>query len=238
MKTKNILTLLIGCLALFIANPVFAQKDRVQNRPYADQRLWSFGFTVGIHTQDLILSHTGFEQPNGEVWHAEIPSYTPGFSVGIIADRYLSQYFNIRAIPTLYFGDKKFVFKEQTTGEELDYNMKTSYLSLPIMMKFSAKRINNYRPYLLAGVYGNMEIGSKGDQILKLQKTDVGLQFGVGCSFYMPLFKFSPELRFSIGLKDLIDKDRKDLVDKSLLKYTEALSSGRSRIITLTFNFE
>ncbi len=237
MKTKSII-IFIGVLAFLIANPAYGQKERVKNRPYADQRIWSFGFTVGLHAQDLILSHTGFKQPNGEVWYAEIPDYTPGFSVGIIADRYISEHFNIRAVPSLYFGDKKFIFREENSGEEFKYNMKTNYLSLPIMVKFSAKRVNNYRPYLLAGVYGSMEIGSKDDQALKLQKTDYGLQFGIGCSFYMPLFKLSPELRFSIGLKDLIDKDRSDLVDKDLLKYTEALSSGKSRMITLTFNFE
>lgn len=238
MKSISIKYTIITLLLYLVVNGLYAQKQKVQNRPYADQRIWSFGFTVGIHTQDLILSHTGTMQANGEVWHAEIPSYSPGFSVGIIADRYINEHFNIRAIPTLYFGDKKFLFKEENSGEELSTTLKNNYLSVPILVKFSAKRINNYRPYLLAGVYGNMEIGSKSDQILKLQKSDYGLQFGVGCSFYLPMFKLSPEIRFSLGLKDLIDKDRSDLVDKTLLKYTEALSSGKSRIITFTFNFE
>ena len=52
------------------------------------------------------------------------------------------------------------------------------------------------------------------------------------------MFKLCPELRFSFGLKDLINKDRSDLRDRDLLKYTEAFSSGKSRMITLTFNFE
>jgi len=238
MKITFIKYISLGLLCLISCNNLYAQTQKVQYRPYADQRIWSFGFTVGIHAQDLILSHTGTVQPNGEVWHAEIPSYSPGFSVGIIADRYINEYFNIRAVPTLYFGDKKFIFREENSGEELKTTLKSNYLSLPIMVKFSAKRVNNYRPYLLAGVYGNMEIGSKGDQIVKLAKTDYGLQFGIGCSFYLPMFKLSPELRFSLGLRDLIEKDRSDLTDKTLLKYTEALSSGKSRIITLTFNFE
>lgn len=241
MKTINIkyiLPLLAVCCFWLVSGDVHAQQERVKNRPYADQRIWSFGFTVGLHAQDLILSHTGFQQPDGEVWYAEIPSYTPGFSVGIIIDRYINEHFNIRAVPSLYFGDKKFVFREENSGEEFKTNMKTNYISLPVTVKFSAKRVNNYRPYIMAGVYGNMEIGSKSDQVLKFNKTDFGLQFGVGCNFYLPLFKLCPELKFSMGLVDLIDKNRSDLTDKSLLKYTEALSSGKSRMITLTFNFE
>lgn len=234
----NIKYIMIGLIIILGYSHSFAQTQRIQHRPYADQRIWGFGFTVGIHAQDLILSHTGKVQPNGEVWHAEIPSYSPGFSVGIIADRYINEYFNIRAVPTLYFGDKKFIFREENTGEEEKTTLKNNYLSLPILVKFSAKRVNNYRPYLLAGVYGNMEIGSKENQIMRLKKMDYGLQFGIGCSIYLPLFKLSPEIRFSLGLKDMIEKNRSDLIDKSLLKYTEALESGKPRMITLTFNFE
>ncbi|MFR9166471.1 MAG: porin family protein [Dysgonomonas sp.] len=214
------------------------QKQKVQNRPFADQRLYSFGFTVGIHAQDLILSHTGVQQANGEVWFAEIPSYSPGFSVGIIADRYLSQYFNIRTVPSLYFGDKKYVFREQSTGEEQRFNLRSNYLTVPIYIKFSAKRLNNIRPYMLAGAYVSTEIGSKKGQELRYNKTDYGLEIGIGCSIYLPMFKLSPELRFSFGLKDMINKDRSDLTDLDMMKYTQAISSGKSRMITLTFNFE
>lgn len=234
MKTKYI----IASIFLLFVFSAYGQRQKVQNRPYADQKLYSFGFTVGIHTQDLILSHTGTVQPNGEVWFAEIPSYTPGFSVGIIADRYLNEYLNIRTVPTLYFGEKQFKFREQTSGEEYNSVLKTNYLSIPVYMKFSSKRLNNIRPYMLGGAYANIEIGSKKDQVIRLNTTDFGLEFGFGCNFYTPMFKLCPELRFSFGLTDLINKNRSDLRDRELLKYTEALSSGKSRMITLTFNFE
>ncbi len=67
---------------------------------------------------------------------------------------------------------------------------------------------------------------------------DYGLEFGVGCNIYLPLFKLCPELKFSFGLVNLIDKDRSQLDDKDLLKYTQAISSGKSRMISLIFNFE
>ena len=237
LRARHIIIFL--CTAfLFCGQSIYAQKQKVQNRPYADQKLYSFGFTVGLHAQDLILSHTGFTQPNGEVWFAEIPSYSPGFNVGIIADRYLNEYLNIRAIPTLYFGEKQFHFIEQNSGEKFKTILKTNYLSFPILLKYSSKRLNNIRPYILTGGYANMEIGSKSNQVIRLNETDFGLEFGFGCNFYTPMFKLCPELRFSFGLKDLINKDRSDLRDRTLLKYTEALSSGKSRMITLSFNFE
>jgi len=229
---------LLGCFILLTNNNLSAQRQKVQNRPNADQKLYSFGFTVGIHTQDLILSHTGVAQSDGGVWFAEIPSYSPGFSVGIIADRYINEYFNIRAVPSLYFGEKQFTFREQASGEEYKFNLKSNYLSLPVRVKFSAKRLNNYRPYMFAGGYASMEIGTKRGQAVRLNKTDYGVEFGFGCNFYLPLFKFCPEIKFSFGLADLINKDKSDLTDRDMDKYRDAISSGKSRMISITFNFE
>ena len=65
-----------------------AQKERVRNQPYADLKWLHLGFHVGIHSQDLLLTHTGV-MTNGETWFAEIPSYSPGFSVGVIGDMYI-----------------------------------------------------------------------------------------------------------------------------------------------------
>ena len=71
-----------------------------------------------------------------------------------------------------------------------------------------------------------------------MKSGDFGLEFGIGCDIYLPFFKLCPELKFSFGLVNLLEKDRPDLVDKDLLKYTEALSKATSRMVTLTFNFE
>ncbi len=240
MKNYHKYFVLIFILIISISN-VYAQKKKLQNQPYADQKLFHFGFTVGINAQDLILSHTGVASEGSEVWFSEIPSYSPGFSVGIIADRYINQYMNLRAIPTIHFGEKRFVFKAQgTVGDSNNqtFPIKTNYLSLPVHMRFSSERLNNIRPYVLAGGYVSAEVGQKSEPVIKFKNVDYGIEIGLGCNLYFPLFKLSPELRFSFGLRDLIEHDRSDLADQTLVKYTDALKSGKSRMITLTFNFE
>lgn len=214
-----------------------AQRERVKNQPYADMKWFHLGFHVGLHTQDLILTHSGVVT-DGETWFAEIPSYSPGFSVGVIGDLYLNPYLNLRFTPTIHFGDKKFLFREQTTGEEFTTNVRSSYLTFPLDLKYTALRLNNYRPYILAGAYGAMDIGRKKGNPLLLKGTDFGLEFGIGCDLYLPFFKLCPELKFCFGLVDLLEKDRPDLVDQTILKYTQAISKATSRMIVLTFNFE
>lgn len=214
-----------------------AQRERVKNQPYADMKWFHLGFHVGLHTQDLILTHSGVST-DGETWFAEIPSYSPGFSVGVIGDLYLNPFLNLRFTPTIHFGDKKFLFREQTTGEEFTTNVRSSYLNFPLDLKYTALRLNNYRPYILAGAYGSFDIGRKKGNPLLLKSTDFGLEFGIGCDLYLPFFKLCPELKFCFGLVDLLEKDRPDLVDQTTLKYTQSLSKATSRMIVLTFNFE
>lgn len=237
MKSKKTITILL-LLFCFLSIGLQAQVRKAINQPFADQKIYHLGFSVGFHAQDMILSHTGHVGDNGEAWFAEIPSYSVGFSVGMVGDRYLNEYMNLRLCPTLHFGERRFVFKEQTSKQETESALRSNYLSVPLYLKFSAARMNNVRPYLLAGGYAAFNIGQKKDDILKFKSMDYGLEFGIGCNIYLPLFKLCPELKFSFGLVDIVNKDRSDLSDKDMFKYTEAISSGKTRMISLVFNFE
>ena len=236
MMLKRLLCI-VAMVSLAIG-PAWAQKERVKNQPYADLKWLHLGFHVGVHAQDLLLTNSGVATESGEIWFAEIPSYSPGFSVGVIADMYMNPYFNLRFLPTIHFGDKKFKFMEQTSGETFETNVRSSYVSLPLDVKYSALRLNNYRPYLIGGVFGALDIGRKKGNPILLKGRDFGLEFGIGCDIYLPYFKLCPELKFSFGLVDLLEKNRDDLVDQDLMKYTDALTKATSRMVTLTFNFE
>jgi hypothetical protein len=60
----------------------------------------------------------------------------------------------------------------------------------------------------------------------------------LGCDSYLPFFKFCPELRFNLGLVDMLDHKRSGLKDETLMTYTNALSSARNKSISLIFFFE
>lgn len=233
-KSTTYLLLLLLCLSGNVAG----QSRKLQNQPYADQRLFHLGFTIGLHTQDLILTQSGYVNENGEVWFSEIPHYSPGLSVGIISDLQLNRLMNLRAIPTLYLGDKRFLFREQSSGEEFAARIRNNYISLPIHIKISGDRFNNFRPYALIGGYGSVELSSRKNRAILLKPFDIGIELGVGCDFYRPLFKLAPELKFSFGLIDILERERPDLKDETLQKYTRSLLKATQRMITLSFHFE
>jgi hypothetical protein len=193
---------------------------------------------IGLHTQDLKFVNNGFITDNGESWFADVASYSPGFSVGVLGELYLNKYLALRAIPTLHFGDKTVTFREQNSQKETTQQIKSTYLSVPFDLKFSAERFNNHRPYIMAGINPCFDLSIKKNSNLLLKSADCYLETGIGCDFYLPYFKLIPELKFCFGLSNLLQTSRNDLNDKSLMKFTQSVDRINSRMIVLSFYFE
>ena len=241
-KRKWMMGLMLVMLMIAFPQQFFAQERKVQNRPYIDMRRWHYGFLFGLHMQDLEFVNNGYqhmlEAGDNESWFADVPAYSPGFSVGVLGELYLTQYLSLRVIPTMHFGDKRVVFCEQYSGEVEEQTIKSTYVSVPINVKYSAQRFNNYRPYVVAGLAPMVDLTVKKQKALLTNRFDAALEVGMGCDFYLPFFKLIPELKFSFGLMDLLVKNRSDLIDKNLLKFTQSLDGVSSRMMVLTFYFE
>ena len=225
---------------LLLLLPLFAvaQERKVQNKPYIDYRVLHYGFFIGTHMQDMEFVNNGFVTENGESWYADIANYNPGFSVGVLADLRLNTYMSLRVIPTMHFGQKHILFHEQLSGRDTTQNVKSSYISIPLDLKVAAPRYNNFRPYVIAGLNPMIDLTARKRHALRTKPMDCYLEVGMGCDIYLPFFKLIPELKFCFGLADILQKDRSDLIDTSLLKYTEAVDKARSKMIVLTLYFE
>ena len=237
---KSLLThTLCLLLGLCFAIGADAQKRKVMNRPYLDQRKLHYGFLIGMHIQDVELQNNGFIDPEtGEQWYADIDNYNPGFSVGVMGELRLNQYLALRLAPTMHFGQKHVLFHEQGSGRDTTQNLKSTYISVPLDLKFAAPRYNNFRPYLIAGVNPMVDLTTKKHAGLMPKPFYCYLEVGMGCNRYLPFFKLNRELKFCFGLADILKKNRKDLIDSSLLKYTKSLDGASSKLIVLTVYFE
>lgn len=236
----------IGIMVLFVMAVMpqgsFAQERKVQNRPYIDMRRWHYGFLFGVHVQDLEFINNGYvhtpEEGSSELWWADVAAYNPGFSVGVLGELRLTEHLAVRFVPTMHFGDKMVYFREQQSGVVEKQNIKSTYMAVPVDVKYTAQRFNNYRPYVMAGVSPMLDLTVKKQKALLTRRMDFALEVGFGCDFYLPFFKLIPEVKFCFGLADLLVKDRSDLIDKKLLKYTQSLDGAASRMMVLTLYFE
>lgn len=215
------------------------RRDKLLNRPFADMKRLHLGFSIGTHFQDLKFTHNGYTTPDGEQWFAEVPSYSPGFCVNVLADLRLHKYFNLRLSPGMYFGNKNVQMRDYVTGTTHSQNVKTPYLVFPLDLKFSGERYLNSRPYIVAGGMAAFDLGKKRSEFLQFNSADFYLSIGFGCDFYLPFFKLNPEIKFCFGLTDILRHDRPDLVDDpETFKITQSLEKVKSNMIVLTFYFE
>ena len=225
--------------ALCIATSCVAQRRYViQHKPYIDLRPMHFGIAVGMNLQDIEFKTEAPIVCDADRWNT-------GFSVGVLADMRLSNNLSLRIVPTMHFGAKHLTLHKldetDTYGNPRTetQDLKNTYLSVPVDLKFSAQRWNNIRPYMLAGVNGMVNLTNKSQEIVQLQRTDLMLEVGLGCDLYLPFFKLAPELKFCYGLGNRIDKSHvANIKDDYKKTYANSIKSGHTKMIVLTFYFE
>lgn len=238
---KSIKILIFAVCALLSINFAGARSlnDKVMNKPYADLRPWHLGFSVGMHSLNLLFTHNGYITDEGENWMVEQPDYSPGFCVNGLIDFRLSKYFAVRFTPGMYFGNRELKFRDAVSGDIERQNLKSTFLVFPLDLKFSADRYRNMRPYVSAGVMPAVDLAKKQNDFIKLKPADFYLSVGFGCDFYLPYFKLIPELKFCFGLNNVLESNRPDLQDDpTKIKITKSLAKMTSRMIVLTFYFE
>jgi hypothetical protein len=228
--------------------------------PRYDQELFHFGFVLGVN-QSLValrpindLSTHIFDSlylpdilplpDSARVLSVEASS-SPGFVISIVANMRLGEYFDLRFIPSLTFGDRDLLYtiqtyrKGDTTLILTDKRVPSTYVNFPLEIKFKSKRYDNFRAYLMSGVQFTLDLASQAkkreqknadQKIVKFNSNDVYIEGGVGFDFYNEWFKLGIELKMMYGLFDVLKRENNI--------YTNSISSLKSRIFQLSFTFE
>lgn len=232
---------------VFISSSVvFSQSDRgvIRNLQNVDLETLHFGFILGLNYSDYTATPSNFVDENQQIWYPASNGLNPGFTVGMIVDLRLFEYLNLRFTPSLGLGQRDLSFSafnaesNERVEEPIIHNIKSTTVELPLILKYSAKRVGNYRPYLLAGAGPSVNLArSKVDPIL-VKPFDVQAYFGVGCDLYLEYFKFCPELKFGFGLLDTLERNHPDMQGTPNQKFIDSISRLSARMLMLTFNFE
>ena len=250
MYMKRFISILL--LIVVLAASGSAQTRKPQNKPYIDLRPLHFGVHVGLNLQDVEFANVGpqiIQMPTGEQKYAcvvaDADKWNPGFSVGVLADMRLSNHFSLRLSPAMHFGSKRLKFlnllEMDENGRPLEetQDLKNTYISAPLDLKFAAERFNNYRPYIMAGINPLINLSGKDQDYVQLKRFDFMIELGLGCDFYLPFFKLIPELKFCYSLTDALDKGHWDeIIDANRLSYAKSISGAHAKMIVLTLHFE
>ncbi len=222
----------------------FSARSFAENLPYYDEKPFHFGFSVGTNLAHYDVSPSMETQLDGNSYQVRTTGLIPGFSVGGILDLRVSNNFNLRCSPTFYFVQQTLSYKNVKTPDgapaEFTHDVTALPIAVPLHLKFSANRVSEYRPYIIAGGGFSFDVGRDKEKPVLLQTMDAFVEWGFGCDLYFPFFKLAPELKFALGYNNLIVpmSSRPDFEINDEKKYTQAIDKLFSRMVTLTFNFE
>jgi len=117
---------------------------------------------------------------------------------------------DLRITPTVAFNQNKllYTYTDDTPSEEKV--TETTMVEFPVLVKFKSERRGNVRMYMIGGVKPSIEASGKKElenvsSQVEIKGANLALDVGFGFDFYYPLFKFSPELRFSRGMVNILD---------------------------------
>ncbi len=233
-RTGFFLLFLVAC-TIFVTH---AQKHQ-QNLQYEDLKPYHFGFLVGIHTQDLTPEHSGIPDPDGNTWYGSVADYAPGFSVGVLGDLRLTNRLSLRSTPTIHFGNKIMTLHSDVAGvSPVESNIRSNYLLIPLNIRFRATRIDNYRPYIMSGFSAGFDMGRDKNQPILLQSINAYWEIGAGIDLYMPFFKLVPEVKFCLGLGDVMSHNRDSQSNASYSKYATGFNAITSRLLVFSLQVE
>lgn len=216
----------------------FCQVKKPWNYIKLDERLIHFGFSLGLNSMDFGLKRT--LETYGTDTSVYVPDVSeimpPGFQVQIVSDLRLGENLNLRFLPGICFGQRSLRFYRLSDHkEDIKVDLPSAFLDFPLSLKYRAKRLNNYRPYILGGLNYRYDMSSRNDDelIIQIKPGDIYAEAGLGVDWYLPYFKFSTEIKAGVGLRDVLIDYTNDRP-----QYLNSLDGLRSYIFSFSFHFE
>lgn len=227
---------LVVAIVLFFSSGVFSQRQVGVNNPNYDDRFISYGFLIGIHTSAYQLKYSEeFTTRSLDSLYSVSPRWSAGFSLGFIVNMRLAELVDLRATPKVAFYEHALEYQrlDDPIIEEL---VETTVVELPILLKLKSERRGNVRMYLVGGVKpgfeasGKNDVESLGDDNLTVKEFNLSLDAGFGLDLYYPLFKFSPEIRFSRGITNMLGSENNE--------FSAGINRLNTNTVTLYFLFQ
>lgn len=238
---RSPLCVLLLIIVSLLGNEAHAQKKiKTQNLQPFDEHPFHFGFLLSYNTADFFVKL----KPNAPFTDSLLVldhSRQPGFNLGIVSSFNMTPNFSLRFIPTLSFQDRVLNYRfRKSDGKFIGFDkpVESTWLEFPVLLKMRSDRINNFAVYVITGGKFSIDMASQKDVnnqideeiVVKLNKYDYSAEVGGGCDMFLPYFKFGMELKFAVGLPNLLIDDG--------TRFSNPIESLRSKCWVFTLTFE
>lgn len=231
--------LIIFALLLFAesANAQLFSRERLSNLENFDKRFLTWGYFLGFNSYDFKFEYVNqATDANTDV----LVNGEAGFNVGLIGDMRINKYINLRLEPGLYYARRDLIFPNFEEEKDFMREVKSTYIHVPLLVKVSTKRLNNIKPFIVAGVSTSINLSSNEDnpqdnfegQFRTTRSTNY-YEVGFGIDLYLYYFKFTPSIRGVFAINDELVRD-----DDPNSPWTGNIERMSSRGIFVNFTFQ
>lgn len=207
-------------------------KDPIINHENFDKQRVYWGYFLGFNFYDYKFDYKNLGPDI-------VVNRTTGFNVGLVGDLRLQEYVNLRFEPGLYYTQRNLEFPGFTKSSDAKRQVGATYIHFPFLLKFSALRTGNVRPYLVGGFSSTLNLGSNSkslddneQQKFRVKPWTKNYELGFGLDLYLEYFKFSPSIRGVFGLDDELIRD-----NDPNSPWTGNVQSMKTRAVLINFTF-
>lgn len=162
--------------------------------------LWQFPKTDYVKTNALYAA-------SGDTLLNVTGKNKPGIQIGFSMEYNLTEKWKIRLMPCVDLTQVNFNLTFTNRTAQYHYACTNSSLPIQVVWQMSQKEKN---PYLFLGVTPKMN-GAYNEAfyfyLSRFKRADVSVDFGIGYGKIGKKFPINPELRFCLGLNNLIEKE-------------------------------
>ena len=174
--------------------------ERLINQPDIDNTRLSWGYFLGFNSYDYSFRYKQYD-PSPSTGKDLIINRSTGFNVGLIGNLKLTNNLDIRLEPGVNFNN--YGVRATFSGDVEEVN--STYVHVPLLLKFNANRLNNFRPFVVGGASASINLSSNEDNPEANIRTTIYnyyYELGVGIDLYFYYFKLSPSLRGLFGINN------------------------------------
>lgn len=182
---------------------------RIMHYQHQEDKTIRFGFCLGLNVMNFAITHS-YANYKVDSLLASVTNISPGFQIQAVSVARLSNNFELRFLPGVCFGQRELSFYRGNQLYMVPQRLESSYIDLPLLLKYKSTRINNYRAFLIGGFNPRFDLArtyrADSNIFMDLKTFDMCYEIGGGFDFYFPYFKLTVELRGSWGMFDVLKR--------------------------------
>ena len=236
---KNVLLTIIVLMSTELVSAQLFSKERVLNNENFDKPRLSYGYYLGFNVYDYNIDYTT------NVMDIQVLK-SAGLNVGLVGNFRINDYIDIRLEPGLVISRRElnysYTYFNGISHEEKDLirEIQSTFVHIPLLIKFSTKRINNIKPFIVAGFSTALNLSSQqnnpkdnSNNTFRVTKNNLYYELGIGIDLYLTWFKFTPSLRGVFSIQDELVND----VDPNS-PWTKNMTQIQTRGLFINFTFQ